>query len=122
MDRREMNWHGENMDIIISETANKREKRYTYAIATAVKAILATLEKNKMFEKEMKKRNAYKEVYNDLKKIGPFMGKYDSKHGKKDFMYGIWTVMEYIAYEAGEEEYKELNDTFTKNLIESGRK
>jgi len=45
MKRSELNWHGKNMDVIINETANNRETAYIWAIACAVKFILAEMEK-----------------------------------------------------------------------------
>ena len=34
------------------------------------------------------------------KGYGPMIGKYDAVHGDKPFMYGVASVMEYIAYNA----------------------
>lgn len=45
-------WHGRNMDIIIDETANKRDKRYTYALAVAIKYILEWIERNEKYIKK----------------------------------------------------------------------
>ena len=47
----------------------------------------------------MTKQEAYKIVYNDIlnRDIGLFLGRFDAKNGKPEFMYGISTLMEFIA-------------------------
>lgn len=60
--------------------------------------------------------DAYKIVLEDLKEVPMFMGKYDAKNGNIHFMYGISTVLEYIADKAGDEEYR---DIFVDNLNKS---
>ena len=55
----------------------------------------------------MTKQEAYKIVYNDIlnRDIGLFLGRFDAKNGKPEFMYGISTLMEFIAYESSEKDY-----------------
>lgn len=67
-------------------------------------------------DKELTK--AYKMVLKDMVENGPgfFVGKYDATNGNKHFMYGIETVMEFIAYKAEQEEFDNL---FLENLIKS---
>lgn len=48
-----------------------------------------------------------------------FRGEYDAKHGSESFMYGIATVMEYLAMKVDEEFYWEISDIFTKNMAKS---
>lgn len=48
-----------------------------------------------------------------------FRGVYDAKHGKESFMYGISTVMEYLAAKVGEDFYQEVSDIFIKNMLRS---
>lgn len=77
-----------------------------------------------MTEKEYEKvmKVAYQLVYQDMvvnAGVGMFTGKYDAKHGSKEFMYGIGTVMEFIASKVSEETYDTFNNIFTKNLVES---
>lgn len=69
--------------------------------------------------KEVKK--AYKIVLEDLTKggCGLFVGNYDAKNGNAQFMYGISTVMEHIAYKAGKKEYEEFSKTFFENMEKS---
>lgn len=64
----------------------------------------------------MLKRLAYKIVFNDLKKIDVYCGVYDAKNGNPGFMYGIWTIMEHIAYEADERRVGEFNGLFSDNM------
>lgn len=60
--------------------------------------------------------NPYKTVLEDLKQVPMFTGKYDAKNGNIHFMYGISTVLEYIADKAGDEEYEGM---FLDNLNKS---
>ena len=55
-------------------------------------------------------------VLSKLKECPLLCGKYDARNCKKDYMYGISTVMEIIANYAGDEEFGE---TFLKNMAES---
>ena len=48
-----------------------------------------------------------------------FRGVYDAKHGSDSFMYGIATVMEYLALKVSEEFYEEVSDIFVKNMVKS---
>lgn len=66
--------------------------------------------------KESSTVNPYKIVLEDLKEVPMFTGKYDAKNGRKHFMFGIMTVMEYIAGKAGDEEY---SDMFLENMNKS---
>ena len=69
----------------------------------------------------MDKQEAYKIVLEDLTKCGCglFVGQYDAKNGSEQFMYGISTVMEHIAYKAGKREYDEFINTFFENMEKS---
>ena len=58
-------------------------------------------------------------VLDALSEFPLFCGKYDAAHGSEDYMYGISTVMEMIAYYA---EDNEFNETFIKNMLESEAK
>lgn len=64
---------------------------------------------------------AYQMVLRDIKQRGPslFVGKYDAEHGNHSFMHGIETVMEFIAYNAGDDGF---DDVFLHNMIESKNK
>ena len=64
---------------------------------------------------------AYEMVFNDIVNsgCGLMIGKFDAKNGKEHFMYGISTVMEWIAYRVSDEVGDEFSDLFIKNMIES---
>lgn len=65
-------------------------------------------------------QNAYRLVYNDMVKCGGlFVGRFDAKNGNKKFMYGIGTIMEFIALNAGEEIYDDFEKIWSENFIES---
>lgn len=66
-------------------------------------------------------QNAYKLVYDDIVNsgVGLFTGNFDSKNGNKNFMYGICTVMEFIAYNASEQDWKDFEEIWFKNFIKS---
>lgn len=65
-------------------------------------------------------QNAYKLVYNDMVKCGGlFVGQFDAKNGNKKFMYGIGTIMEFIALNAGEEIYDDFEKIWSENFEKS---
>ena len=51
-----------------------------------------------------------------------FRGEYDAKHGNESFMYGISTVMEYLAARVDDAFYQEVSDTFVHNMVKSQKK
>lgn len=63
-------------------------------------------------------QDAYRIVYNDIlnKDIGLFLGKFDAKHGDFPFMFGIETVMEFIAKNVSDEDGKDFTTLFIDNL------
>lgn len=66
------------------------------------------------------KSEAYRIVFEDLTSIdGLFTGRYDHKHGKEAFMYGISTVMESIAAHVSDECYEAFQKRFFDNVIKS---
>lgn len=72
----------------------------------------------------MEVNEAYKIVYEDMKKNAPslFFGKYDAIHGNEKYMHGICTVMEFIASHLEENDDGEYQETFLNNLIISKNK
>lgn len=81
--------------------------------------------KNKNVEemKENRLRSAYNKVFNDLTakgNSGLFVGKYDADNGSEEYMYGINTIMEVIAYRAGGDDcLSKFSEEFMGNMIES---
>ena len=67
---------------------------------------------------------AYEMVLNDIVNsgCGLMIGKFDAKNGEEHFMYGISTVMEWIAYRVSDEVGDEFSDLFIKNMIESEKR
>ena len=51
-----------------------------------------------------------------------FRGEYDAKHGSESFMYGIATVMEYLASSVDDTFYQSVSDGFTRNMVKSQEK
>lgn len=69
-------------------------------------------------------QNAYRIVLNDIlnSNCGLMVGKYDAKNGSNEYMAGISTVMEWIAYRTSEADGDAFSEMFIKNLLESERK
>ena len=72
----------------------------------------------------MNVKEAYDVVLSDILANGSplFVGKYDANNGNEHFMYGICTVMEYIAYKVDEETGSDFSEIFSKNMINSEKK
>lgn len=69
-------------------------------------------------------QDAYRIVFNDILNngCGMFVGQYDAKNGSDQFMHGICTVMEHLAYSVSDEDGYAFSDLFTKNMVESEKK
>lgn len=69
----------------------------------------------------MTKQDAYKIVYNDIlnRDIGLFLGRFDAKNGKHEFMHGIGTLMDFIAYESSEADYDNFQEIWFENFQKS---
>lgn len=48
-----------------------------------------------------------------------FRGEYDAKHGEESYMYGIATVMAYLAAKVDVDFCQEVSDIFAKNMVKS---
>ena len=51
-----------------------------------------------------------------------FRGEYDAKNGSEYFIYGISTVMEYLASCVDDTFYQEVSDIFAHNMVKSQEK
>lgn len=71
---------------------------------------------NKMITTE---KEAFRFVLNELLTCDLFRGHYDAQNGNENFMYGISSVMESIAYHVDDDTANAFSDLFTKNLVES---
>lgn len=58
-------------------------------------------------------------VYEKLMEAPLFRGIYDAKNGNEHFMYGIATVMEYIANLVSEDTYEKYNEMLHRNMTAS---
>ena len=70
----------------------------------------------------MTREDMIKDLIEKMSNCGLFIGKYDAKNGNENFMHGINTVMEYLAYEVSEEYGDNFSDMFTKNMLDSENK
>ena len=69
-----------------------------------------------------KEKEVVKKIINGMTECGLFCGNYDAKNGSSEFMHGIETVMEYLAYLVSDEYGAEFEDIFLENLIKSKEK
>lgn len=69
-------------------------------------------------------KDAYRIVFNDMMNsgCGLLVGKYDAKNGNEKYMFGVDTVMEWIAYKVSEAQGDDFSELFTKNMVESQKK
>ena len=69
----------------------------------------------------MNKQEAYRIVLDDLMNVNMFKGIYDATYDEKtnNYIYGIQTVMENIAYGVSEDCYDEFSKMFLANVISS---
>ena len=70
-----------------------------------------------MRELNTNERETLKDIIEEMRKCNMFNGIYDAKNGSAQFMYGISTVMECLAYRVSDEYGDSFSDTFVKNLI-----
>lgn len=75
-----------------------------------------------MLELNQEEKKVIEKVVDGMTECGLFCGRYDAKNGNEHFMYGVSTVMEYLAYLVSDEYGDEFSDTFTKNMIKSEKK
>lgn len=64
----------------------------------------------------MSEKEAFQIVLNKIRTVPIYNGKYDAKHGDMKFMSGVASVMDWIAYEAEDEDFE---DEFWGNIAES---
>lgn len=68
----------------------------------------------------LKSKNPWQIVYAELSELNLLMGSHDALHGNEHFMYGLNTVMEIIASNAGK--YDEYDAIWSHNMIESEKR
>jgi len=80
-------------------------------------------ENNEEYTNSISKKEAYKIVLEDLKRNRMFVGVYDARTQEAaNFMNGIWTLMETIAYRVSEETLENFDELFIKNIQESEKR
>lgn len=57
-----------------------------------------------------------------MEQNGLFAGNYDAVNGKEEFMYGISTLLEYLAFAVDENFGNDVENTFVKNMVKSKQK
>lgn len=67
----------------------------------------------------MEEQEAFKIVYEKLREFSMFTGMYDAKHCSREYQFGVYLVMEYIASEVGDERFL---DEFMENMAKSERR
>lgn len=75
-----------------------------------------------MKELNINEKEMLKGIIEEMKECDMFKGRYDAKNGNSEFMHGILTVMECLAYRVSDEYGDSFSDTFTQNLIISKQK
>lgn len=94
----------------------KEDAKWALGLRYAIKIINEHL---KHLTPQSGKEEAYRTVFDDLNQINLFTGIYDAKHGKREYMYGVFVVMEHIARGISEECYEQFSDTFFENMRQS---
>ena len=70
----------------------------------------------------MTREEMIRNLVEEMSECNLFVGKYDAKHGNKRYMYGISTVMEWLAYQVSEEYGDNFSDMFFGNMYDSENK
>ena len=74
-----------------------------------------------MVELSQEEKKAVQKVVDGMAECGLFYGRYDAINGSTDFMYGIATVMEYLAHLVSDDYGAEFENIFSKNMKESAK-
>lgn len=64
-------------------------------------------------------KEVYKAILDELCECPLFRGQYDAKNGNAHYMFGIWTVMEFLACKVSEEEQDKFNEMFATSMCMS---
>lgn len=60
-----------------------------------------------------------RQLVSEMMECPMFRGEYDAKNGSESFMYGIATVMEYLASCVDDTFCQEVSEVFTHNMVKS---
>ena len=76
-----------------------------------------------MLELNKEEKAVLKKILSDtMEGCAVFRGEYDAKNGKEDFMYGVGSLLEYLAYSVSNHFGKKVENKFIKNMIKSEKK
>lgn len=67
-------------------------------------------------------RETLENIFAELRKCDLFIGKYDAKNGNEQYMYGVSTVMECLAYMISEKNGDNFSKEFIENMLTSEEK
>lgn len=68
---------------------------------------------------ENERQTIRKVIETIIQSNGLFAGNYDAENGNSDFMYGISSLLEYLAYSVDVDLGNEVEDIFTENMLKS---
>ena len=68
---------------------------------------------------ENEKQTMRKVIETIIQSNGLFAGNYDAENGNSDFMYGISSLLEYLAYSVDADLGNEVEDIFGENMLKS---
>lgn len=71
---------------------------------------------------ENEKQTMRKVIETIIQRDGLFAGNYDAENGNSDFMYGISSLLEYLAYSVDTDFGNEVEDIFAENMLKSEKK
>ena len=71
---------------------------------------------------ENEKQTTRKIIETIMRNGSLFAGNYDAVNGNPEFMYGILSLLEYLAYSVDENFGDEIEDIFIKNMLKSEKK
>ena len=75
-----------------------------------------------MLNLTIEEKQTLKKVIDDMQNCELFCGKYDAKRCDPHFMYGIDTVMEYLAYLVSDDFGDDFSQKFIENMIKSEKR
>lgn len=68
---------------------------------------------------ENEKQTMRKVIETIMQNGGLFTGKYDAVNGNPEFMFGISTLLKYLAHSVDEDFGNKIEDAFVKNMLKS---
>ena len=75
-----------------------------------------------MVELSQEEKKVVQKIVDGMADCDLFRGRYDAKNGSAEFMYGIFTVMEYLTCLVSDDYGAEFEKIFLKNMIKSEKR